>query len=358
MRNWIRRVAACLLAAAAGCDADGPVEIYVLSYDNDADEMRLAARTVETIESVSEVRGAVTRLVKEPSIAAEDGSIRLDGGEPATALFTERSDGALVPEDWDSLLLLSYYHHLEASVAYFESLGVDTAEIVPLPSYYRLEYGLEQSIVGLVDNAAYVPSLHAFFLFDPFFLDQVPLAANDGVVTHELGHAVFHRILNGDERESVEYRENWPPEAVAHLGGLHEGQSDVFAAMQFDEPDFFRFSVPQRFNDRDMEEVRTLTPALVSALGDGSAEPHQVGAVIASAIWRVSETVGRDRAAEMTLAAEEAIASQDLGPDFRISDFLVRFVEEGDAGEQAAACEAFCDQFDAIQEEIDPCACP
>lgn len=359
-----RRFAAVALAitaalAGAGCsDVSGPVDVYVVTYVPAVREFRLEPRRVETIESVAEGRGGTTKILKEPVARVSGDSIVLEGGVAPNILFSERG-GAVVPQDWDSLILLSYYQHLEASVAYFGSLGLDTEPMVPLPTYYRMSLGIDPALIGLVDNAAYFPEGHAFLLFESFFIDEIPLAMNDAVVTHELAHAAFHRIMNGDEREPIEYRENWPDEAINHMGAVHEGQSDIYAAMHLDEPDFFRFSFPGSIaEDRDMTVERILSPTHVADLGRGEAEVHEIGAVIAAAVWAISDTIGRQRAAEMTIAAERTLTASDLDPGFRLTDFLGRFAGAGNPAEKAESCAVFCDRFALVKEEIATCACP
>ena len=358
----MRRILGGALAAflLAGCtDASGPVDVYVVTFDAASKDFVLRAERIETIDSVARAEGSTTRILKEPVVRVqENGDVEFDGGRPPNILYSE-ADGNIVPEDWDSLTLLSYYHHLERAVEWYRDvLGhAEVEEIVPLPSYYRIEYGIDQNVIGATDNAAYAPTAHSFLLYDAFFFQELPLAMNDGVVTHELGHAVFHRIMNGDERLPVEYREGWSPSAVAHMGAVHEGQSDVFAAMMLDEPDFLAFSLPADVADRDLSVERRLTEAQLHNLNIGTAEPHEVGAVIASAIWAFSETSGRQRAAELTLAAETALAP-DLNGAFHLGDFLGRFADAGTPAEHDAACTVLCDRFDAIEDRIPTCACP
>ena len=360
MTHWLRSLALAALALSACTDESGPIDIWVVTFDTDSHDFELRPERVETIDSVAKARGGTTRIIKEPVVRAGDTEyeIEFDGGEPPNILFSE-ADGAVIPEDWDSLTLLSYYHHLEKSVAWFDQVigYTDVQQIVPLPSYYRLEVGFDQSLIGLTDNAAYAPTAHSFLLFESFFFSDLPLAMNDGVVTHELGHAVFHRIMNGDERLPIEYRQGWSDSAIAHLAAVHEGQSDIWAGMQLDDPDFFRFSLPSDLVDRDMSKERILTVDQRYELSRGISEPHEIGAIIASAAWEFSETHGRLRTAELTFAAEEAL-TPELDTDFRISDFLEKFADACTPAEKIDACNIFCYRFSPLKTEITTCACP
>lgn len=361
-RSGARGIGAALLAAAlsTGCtDAGGPIDIYVITYDTTAHEFQLQAKRVETIDSVAKCAGGTTTLIKEPAVrATDDGDVEFAGGDPPNILYTE-SDGTIIPEDWDSLTLLSYYHHLERSAAFFQDdlAFAEIDAIVPLPSYYRLEFGIDQNVVGATDNAAYAPTAHSFLLFDAFFFQELPLAMNDGVVAHELSHAVFHRVMNGDERIPQEYREGWEPGPIANLGALHEGQADVFAAMMLDEPDFFTASLPADLVDRDLSKDRTLTEAQQHNLTIGSASVHEIGAVIASALWDFSETEGRLRTAELLLESEQALGPV-LDGSFEIADFLGVFADTATPAEKVTACNLFCDRFQVVKERITTCACP
>lgn len=349
-------------AVMAGCtDASGPIDVFVVTFDPASHDFGLKAERVETIDSVAKCKGSTTELIKEPVVRiTDDGDVSFEGGAAPSILFTE-SEGTVIPEDWDSLTLLSYYHHLERAVTYFrDTLGfTETDAMVPLPSYYRLEFGIDQNVVGATDNAAYAPTAHSFLLFDSFFFQELPLAMNDGVVTHELAHALFHRVMNGDERFPIEYRELWGPGPVAHLGSLHEGQADVFAGMMLDDPNFFRFSLPTDLVDRDMSVERTLSEGQLFNLDQGGAEVHEIGAVIASAIWAFSETAGRQRTAELTLQAEQDMVSE-LNGSFQIGDFLDAFATAGTPAETTAACSLFCDRFLVMKDRIPACTatCP
>ncbi len=357
-RRPVKRLAVAVLLLTGCQDVSGPADVWVVSYDATAHDLRLSPQRIDTIESVAEGRGGTTRLLKEPVLAvdADDNPIFKGGVAPAI-LFDEDAEGRIVPQDWDSLTLLSYYHHLEKSVAYFQSLGFDTAPMVPLPSYYRIQAGFDQTVIGLTDNAAYLPTGHAFLLFESFFIHDIPLAMNDGVVTHEFAHAIFHRVMNGDERMPIEYRLDWPAETINHLGGLHEGQSDIFAAMQFDEPDFFRFSFPG-YEDRDMRVARVMTDEEYLALQAGEFEVHDFGAIIAAAAWEFSERIGsRARTAELTLAAENAMVA-DLDASFEVTDFFSRFADLCTPGEKVEACAVLCERFPQMHAGMPTCACP
>jgi hypothetical protein len=344
----------------AGCtDASGPLDIFVITFDPDTHDFELQSKRVETLDSVAKARGSTTRIIKEPAVrVTDDGDVRFEGGDPPNILFTE-SNGNIIPEDWDSLTLLSYYHHLERAVSYFhDTIGyTETDEIVPLPSYYRLEFGIDQNVVGATDNAAYAPTAHSFLLFDAFFFQELPLAMNDGVVTHEFSHAVFHRVMNGSERLPIEYRDGWSPGAVSAIASVHEGQADIFAGMMFDDPNFFRFSLPADVADRDMSVLRTLTEAQDHNLTIGSAEPHEIGAVIAAAVWAFSDGAGRERTAQLTFQATQDLAPE-LNGSFEIADFLVAFADACTPTEKTAACTLFCDRFLVIKDRISTCACP
>src|SRR5687767_13079175 len=122
-RSVARGMGAALVAAAlaTGCtDAGGPVDIYVITYDTAAHAFQLQAKRVETIDSVAKCAGGTTTLIKEPAVReTEDGDVEFAGGDPPNILYTE-ADGTIIPEDWDSLTLLSYYHHLERGASYFQ----------------------------------------------------------------------------------------------------------------------------------------------------------------------------------------------------------------------------------------------
>ncbi len=54
---------------------------------------------------------------------------------------------------------------------------------------------ITEASVSIKLNAAYLPGQSQFLLFQRSAIEQIPLAANLQVISHEFGHAVFDYVL-------------------------------------------------------------------------------------------------------------------------------------------------------------------
>ena len=117
----------------------------------------------------------------------------------------------------------------------------------------------------------------------------MPLAANEGVVTHELAHAVFNLLTSRSRGQTVpaRYADNWPARPMNLVASLNEGLSDVHGAAMTGDPDFIAPSATALHLDRDLSKHRTYTADMDQAL-DGDAtgyDPYVLGSVFASTFW-------------------------------------------------------------------------
>src|SRR5262249_50628431 len=123
---------------------------------------------------------------------------------------------------------------------------------------------------------------------------------NDGVVNHELGHAVFHIIIDGAHQPPPDLS-TWSSPAATSYGGLNEGLADTFAALRLGLPGF----LDMYGFDRDLAKDRVLD---ADQAGDITQfEIHDLGAFVAAAMWSLSQQLGARRTAELVLASEHAL---------------------------------------------------
>lgn len=369
---------ATLLAACAP-DSKGPIDSVVLGLEA-GQGFALHTRTLDTIDSVAQGRGGVTKLVKEarltqdPDEEVEVLALSFQGGESVKILH-DVQDGVVVPADYDSLVLLSYYSHLEDSADFFAGLGMNVDAILPITSHVAPELGFVSDI-SFTDNAAYLPTEHVFFVLEAFlFRDNVPLGANDGVITHEFSHAVFHYTLNKDNpnpRLPKEFDESlgWPDATRRWLSSLNEGLADVFALMRTTEPDFIAISIPAIEDDRDPRVVRDFTQEMLDNIEIDPVEgeedetpfsPYDMGAVLASAMWRIADDpnngLGYPRTAQIAYDALDALRNDNTytGGNFRASGYFNLVVQAATPAEEAWICQVFNDQFSLISAELTQC---
>ena len=91
-------------------------------------------------------------------------------------------ESVFTPLDRDGLILLSFYGHLYDMLKVVEETELETEKLYPLDIAITPMLA-DPSLAFLpMENAAYVPSVHAFILLSDLSEREVPLAANAGVV--------------------------------------------------------------------------------------------------------------------------------------------------------------------------------
>ncbi len=363
-----------LLAACGPTDASGPLDVWIVARLPGEPAHRLAPRRIESLASLAEVRGPATTLKAGGGLKVKPGIDRLprdadeyrslmwmDGGEPPVAWFTERDDGWL-PEDYHSLAMASFYHHVEAARGFFVELGVDPDLLDSIPTWYtpKLPGSIWIPIPVLTDNAGYVPTLNAFVLFERALLGDLPLPLNQLVVTHEYSHAVAERLLNGSEGAPGWIRLGWSNRAANAQRSLDEGIADFMAALHLGEPDLLRESVPGKAEERRLDVVREMESRDESSLGGAPEryDPYPVGSVIASALWALSGDDAGPEVGRAVLAALEACRrAEEQGP-FYLQRFFEGLLDELSGPRRAMACTLLTDRFGRSQFDPEAAGCP
>ncbi len=361
-----RYVAALLVLAACGETSSR----RLLVYDLDANgKYALVEAEVSTLRSIKRGRGDVAFLrgggsvvaaSAEPKTEAEVKDALTVRGDGAPSISYVVEDGLVVPWDFDSVMMLSLYHHLETASAYFGALGVSLAEVRRLPVYYnpQLSSGLLGPVPLFTDNAAYAFTLDAFLIPPRLALSGgVPLFANRGVIVHEYSHAVFNRLVHHDRRAPRYLLDSWPELGINEMRSLDEGIADTFAALALGDPDFISPSIPADVlgASRDVSMERFYDDTLLAnAEGDtASYDPYPLGSVVASAIWALVPSVGAD-----TLGAALVTALRQLGDttaetvDFRLTQLFDQLVLALPPAEQSSACLLFHTRLTAVETEL------
>ena len=330
-----------------------PVTVEVLDY-TPAHTYELRDETLATLTTVEPFAGAAGRIWGGGAISASGdvGNTEADvrrnlavRGAHGLHLAYTIDAGVARALDYDTFAIFTIYRELERVRTFYATLGVPDAALAPLPAYYRGR--IEVFFLPLLasDNAAYVPAIDGFLLFNDFLSgNDVPLALNLGVVGHEYGHAVFEHLAWRNQLPPGDYLP-WPGATVNHLRALDEGLADLFGATLVDDAAFVGRSVASLGDERDLSVVRVATTGLLAAAtGDDPStfDPYKLGAVIASALWSAGGVIGRNEVAGYVVLAEQAEAGR-IGETFRIVEFLdaVAAAARANPAHQQALCAAF-----------------
>jgi hypothetical protein len=247
-----------------------------------------------------------------------------------------------VPTDEQGLVMWSFWYHL-SDVRDAVAPYADPSPIFPVDIAWS-----PQSVLDFqgVENAAFVLSQRTFVLF-PDALDNVPIAANAGVVRHEFGHAWFELLTTGVSGEELPWLEEEVQDALA-LNALNEGFADMVATLTLDDPRFIDPSLPmpsRDVSDKSWVATSDLYPNEDAGLVDaiGGYDKYALGTVYASFVWDVREATDPDTA--MRLAVEGLVAfgeTEDWGnPD----GFVLAFLAAASGQTRAAACASAAVRF-------------
>jgi hypothetical protein len=243
--------------------------------------------------------------------------------------------GDAVPLDEDGLVLWSFWYHLDDGRAALEDHGLDPSPIFPVDIAWTPQSVLDFSAV---ENAAYLLGQKTFVLF-PDALDEVPLAANAGVVRHELGHAVFELVTTGTVGGTIPWLDSEDYALLLRLRALNEGFADMNATLLLDDPRFLDASLilPERDVDGDAVATADLYPPDDAGLADSlTYDPYALGTVFASFVWDVRLATDADTAYALAI---DALTAYGLAADWADIDGFVRaYVAAGDDRARSAAC--------------------
>lgn len=358
-----------LSLAFTGC---GPDEVengifVVLDLDSETREYALTERPIDTLTDVPTMDGSLVEFraggdlvatSEEPQTESEWRNALLVEGSTTPAVEYEENGKVVVPLGFHTTVLFTLAHHVEQSAEYFDSIGLTESEKVGrIPLYYRpsLDTGLLPVPVPIfTDNAAYAFTLDAFIIPPRLLLNDLPLAANRGVIVHEYSHAVFNRIVHEDRRAPSYLVEDWPQVAVNEMLSLDEGVADIFGALQTREANFIEPSLSSGIAlDRDLDETRFYSQSLLDVAESQDEidyDPYRIGSVVASTIWSLRDELGEDRLGSLVLDSLRAIADPD--ENFRLTDFVNAFVALVPESSREFACNRFLQRFTAVSAAI------
>lgn len=302
------------LLLLGGCSSEkssGPINAMVIHYSGAGCKFAVSEQPITTLDSVTEMRGAVGRVVRsdldiqsKPEILDEYFSMR-----PVDVQFAKSgsSYGAL---DSDSLFALSLYYSIEQSYLAFQKYGVDFNTVVPNLSETRIvheaksTYGSGNSKKEIHDNAEFLANRYQangqlnvknfFFSYPNVEVKDVPLGLNVGVMAHEFSHLVFHWQFFENAYRNLNFVNTTKPTENT-LAALDEGLADYFGFMTSGDPSFFLCSYPGE--DRGLSKSKSFTPSIVQAINStdvNSFDSHDGGAVWAAIQYEIGNKIGHE----------------------------------------------------------------
>ncbi|MEM7589393.1 MAG: hypothetical protein AAF320_04480 [Myxococcota bacterium] len=268
MKWWLGLFCSVLLCTLFGCGGDGRQESLVVVLDGYGDSSVLQA---VPFPQTSDVRVLQTPHVSMWSDVhfdqAEMFLFRREGGFGDFASFYQKAQSQIsqdparpnlqkqgdkwVPQDFDSLVLVSALYHLENVISYFLDVVKDDSGATKSPLHvgvYPDISTLGQREYAVADNASYS------FLLDMIFLRQlavqrgVPYNMNPAVLAHEFQHRVFHyNVWNKGEKARQYYWEKirngkdlLDTRSKNLLDATDEGLADLYAIGFVQDPSAFR----------------------------------------------------------------------------------------------------------------------
>ncbi len=322
---------------------------YVGGGAEDSADYAITARSVSSLEDARTLDGALGQVFHGGRLVGPVEAARYGGGVSLDVRYA-LEDGVAVPADQEGLLLYSFYGHLEDARTAVEAHGVDLGPLFPVDMAWNPAVS---PLVELspVDNAAYVVGSNLFVLLPDGDDRDVPLLANAGVVTHELGHAVFHLLQRGDALAEPIVSGGATSEAGLWQASLHEGFADALAALLLDDP---RFLTPTLdMPARDMEGDSILTEELLpeNAIDTLSSsvvpiyDPYALGTVYASMAWDIRLGLDDPGAALDLLLTGVRRWAPTEAEDMDGFAYLDAIAGSASADQRAVVCDAIARRF-------------
>lgn len=336
------------IALLYACTSEAPDA--VLAYVRGDDGYAIEARTLPELSDAGTMSGSLGDMRHGGRIVGGAGNEHYSGGRGLVVGYVLR-DGVAVPLDQDGLLVYSFYGHLADAVRALGAHGIDTAPIFPIVLAWNPAVSPLLELAP-ADNAAYAIGANLFLLLPDGDDRDVPLLANAGVVTHELGHALLHLLMVGDPLQ-----EPIVTDVVSEAGmwqaALHEGFADSLAVLLLDDARFLDPSIPMPAREVDAGAVLTtgLLPD-VEALADSLLpiyDPYPLGTVFASILWDVRVATD-DPAATLDLLVRGVEAwAPEVAADIEGGIFLSGLASAALSGPQHdALCAAIADRIEGL----------
>ncbi len=219
-----------------------------------AAQFGLIEKSFSSLTDLDELDGTYAKILRggELTIKEVNGSLvsadSFTGGASPSLRYT-MSDGVVIPSDYSTLAMLSSYYQLDYIYSKLSDvLGIQSSTLTTKypdgkhtvlfePQVIMKVAGTDTS-AGLKLNAAFSPKDKQFLLFQRSSIENIPLAGNLQVMSHEFGHAVFDNAVF----DAVYDEKNYLGDTYA-LRGLNEGWADFVSSLYTGCYDILRASI-------------------------------------------------------------------------------------------------------------------
>lgn len=292
-----------LLVSCTQSLPNGPVQMMVIQPVGPSCQYRIAPAPLQTLESLSELRGLVGKVVTHPQdIDSDPDILELGVGFERLDLRFSGSGGVYGPLDKSSLLAVSLYYAVETGYLLFKNLA-PSADMSLLSRNLRDTFIVQNAQLTTTqdsqkrygDNAAYLQidgasgPLDYFLAFPNNEITKIPLGFNLGVMVHEYTHMIAQYLFHNKRSQAGK---DLSIESENILAGLEEGLADYFGYLGTKDPSFFHCSFPNLSN-RDLSQAKVLTSLQNDSFRATSGfDAHDTGAVWASTFYQVGELIG------------------------------------------------------------------
>ena len=329
-----------------GCTSSESISSFVIVGPGDAGHQL----TEVTFPELVDPKGVQTAHLSTFRGGTVDWVNYAEGG-PLSVDFTV-TDGVAMPHDEDGLILWSFAYYLNEIHGLVGNAGLDLEGLMPVRMAYAPDLG--DDLFGFM-NAAWVcgTGTHLFLVLPDYFHDYVPVAAHQGVIRHEYGHALFGHLTTGFSPSCPEDANDLPGKWIM-WNEVNEGFADILATLTLDDPVFIETALP--VTRRDVRsEVHVASEALYLE-GLETNDPYLVGSVVASFAWDIRDAVGPERPLAAAFTAAQGLRSipEQRDPEellFAPDEFVLLMVQAlaGEASTLAAACAALDTRFPHLE---------
>lgn len=313
----------------------------------------LAPRPVGAVQDMATLEGPwIQGHAGGEVVYLDDGDCAHEGGRPLHVQY-DVQDNVAVPFDQQGLILWSLNGHLEDFSLDLVEAGLDDAGLLPVT--LATTPVLPDLLLEMMpyENAAYATGCNVFIVLEDMINKDIPLAANAGVIRHEMGHGVFHVLTAGGVDAPGPFEAGDLSAGALYYASLSEGVADMTASLTLDDPDFIEVSLamPERDVSGDWRaSLVTLPEEFLEEEGDSVLplyDPYPLGTVFAATAWDLRVATDDPQGTWLlALAAVELwMEGGDPGQVMGFLDALVAL-----APEPQVVCDSVATRFAGVYE--------
>jgi hypothetical protein len=348
-----------LSACTNNQSVNGSIQVRLIQPAGGHCEYQIAPAAISTLTHLAPMAGSLGQ-VKYTSLdlGVEDNQEKIiidrKGFDTIDVSFS-KSGNVYHPMDYASLYAASLYWSLEQGRNLFLNLdsNSDILKLVPDSTetiiMHEAKFSNEKTSSAcddsndckterqdVTDNAAYLgyrttsggqEIVRNFFLSYPTNeIEDIPLGLNLGVMIHEFTHYIsFHKYKLAFIRKAGSISA-MPTKTWNTIRAIDEGMADYFGFMATQDPGFLLCSIPGA--NRDLSISKTLSQTEQNGLEtDENHDPHKVGAVIASVLYRIGQSSGshEDVGKSVMKTMDNMLSCASVQEDGKISFDLATF---------------------------------